>query len=192
MHRLSDAVHDRVAYAISQLAAHTSPSRLEAAQIIQFSLSHPAMSSKIEILKQSEFGSRIAEEEIDDLQSYFVETESWRKVLSGDVDIVFGSKGAGKSALYSLLVAQKEHLRLGRRTVFIAAENPRGAPAFRDLTTAPPLSEEEFRGLWKLYFLNISATYLRHHLTTVSHQDADAKEVFDFLAANGLLIQTPR
>lgn len=145
------------------------------------------MSSKIAILKQSEFGSRIAEDEIDELQSYFVETESWRKVLAGDVDIVFGSKGAGKSALYSLLVARKEELRLGRRTVFIAAENPRGAPAFRDLTTAPPLSEEQFRGLWKLYFLSISSNYLRHHLTSNGLHDIDATKVFDFLTANGLL-----
>ena len=70
--------------------------------------------------------------------------------MAGDVDIVFGAKGSGKSALYSLLTAKKEEFRLGRRTIFLQAENPRGTPAFRDLTTAPPLSEEHFRGLWKL------------------------------------------
>lgn len=145
------------------------------------------MSPKSDVLTHSEFGSRVAEDEIDDLKSYFVETEPWRKLLGGEVDIVFGSKGAGKSALYSLLVAQKEVLRLGRRTMFIAAENPRGAPAFRDLTTAPPLSEEEFRGLWKLYFLTICADYLRHHINTVGLQDIEAKDVFDFLTSNGLL-----
>jgi hypothetical protein len=145
------------------------------------------MISRERILTKAAFGSRIAEDELDELQAYFVETEQWRKVLAGDVDIVFGAKGAGKSALYSLLVAQKEQLRLGRRTMFLAAENPRGTPAFRDLTTAPPLSEEHFRGLWKIYFLSISANYIRHHLDTTRTANADASEVIDFLAKNGLL-----
>ena len=92
------------------------------------------MRSRASILTKAVFGSRIAEEEIDRLQLYFVETEQWRKVLAGDVDIVFGAKGSGKSALYSLLVARKDELRLGRRTIFLAGENPRGTPAFRDLT----------------------------------------------------------
>lgn len=103
------------------------------------------------------------------------------------MDIVFGAKGAGKSALYSLLVAQKDRLRLGRRTIFLAAENPRGTPAFRDLTTAPPLSEEQFRGLWKLYFLAISSNYLRHHLTSSKIENKAAAYVFKILEANGLL-----
>ncbi|MDC7706331.1 P-loop ATPase, Sll1717 family [Vogesella indigofera] len=145
------------------------------------------MQSKTKILTEASFGSRIAEDEVDELHSYFVETEQWRKVLSGDVDIIFGSKGAGKSALYSLLVSQKENLRLGRRTVFLAAENPRGTPAFRDLTTAPPMSEEHFRGLWKLYFLSISANYIRHHLDSTQTENKDANSVIDFLASNGLL-----
>lgn len=139
------------------------------------------------ILSQSNFGSRIAEEELDQLQSYFVETEQWRKVLAGDVDIVFGAKGSGKSALYSLLVDRREEFRLGRRTIFLAAENPRGTPAFRDLTTATPLSEEQFRGLWKLYFLSILANYIRHHINSSRSQIPDAQDVIEFLTQNGLL-----
>ena len=139
------------------------------------------------ILSESRFGSRIAEEEMDRLQLYFVETEQWRKVLAGDVDIIFGAKGSGKSALYSLLVARKEEFRLGRRTMFLAAENPRGTPAFRDLTTVPPMSEEHFRGLWKLYFLSILANYIRHHIDISRTQIAEAQDVIDFLTNNGLL-----
>jgi len=59
-------------------------------------------------LQSSTFGSRVAEDEGEDLKSYFVETEQWRKVIAGDVDVIYGSKGAGKSALYSLLVDQKK------------------------------------------------------------------------------------
>lgn len=145
------------------------------------------MTNRQDVLTKAIFGSRIAEEEVDELHSYFVETEHWRKVLAGEVDIIFGSKGAGKSALYSLLLAQKEQLRLGRRTLFLPAENPRGTPAFRDLTTEPPLPEDKFRSLWKLYFLAIAANYLRHHLTTSKTTDASASELFDLLSNSGLL-----
>lgn len=147
------------------------------------------MAKRKDLLTDAVFGSRIAEDEVDELHSYFVETEQWRKVLAGEVDIIFGAKGAGKSALYSLLVAKKELLRLGRRTIFLAAENPRGTPAFRDLTTEPALSEEKFRGLWKLYFLCIAANYLRHHLSMSKISNAAASEVIDQLSQNGLLAQ---
>lgn len=66
-----------------------------------------------DVLVNAGFGSRIAEDEVDNLHSYFVETDQWKRLLSGEVDVVFGAKGAGKSALYSLLVAKKDELRLG-------------------------------------------------------------------------------
>jgi hypothetical protein len=63
---------------------------------------------KKQTLTSATFGSRVAEDETDGLHSYFVETEQWRKLVAGDIDIVFGAKGAGQSALYSLLISQKE------------------------------------------------------------------------------------
>jgi hypothetical protein len=35
----------------------------------------------------------------------------------------------------------------------VPGEKPRGAPAFADLVVDPPTSQQEFVGLWKLYFL---------------------------------------
>jgi len=143
--------------------------------------------NKKAILTATSFGSRVAEDESDELSSYFVETEQWRKIIAGDVDIIYGPKGSGKSALYSLLVKQEEKLRLGQRTVIIAAENPRGTPAFRDLAQDPPTSEEEFKGLWKLYFLTVLANYLRRHYEVSKTSDPNATEAINILAENGLL-----
>jgi len=56
------------------------------------------------------FGQRVAEDEVDELASYFVQTEQWRLVESGQVDIVFGSKGAGKSAIYSTLLSRADEM----------------------------------------------------------------------------------
>jgi len=144
------------------------------------------MDKKTTLINTS-FGSRVAEEEADDLQSYFVETEQWRKLFAGDIDVVYGPKGSGKSALYSLLVSKREDLRLGRRTVFIPAENPRGTPAFRDLASDPPATEEQFRALWKIYFLALGANYVRHHFTTTNRpQTPNAARVIDFLTSQML------
>src|SRR5579863_6991818 len=98
---------------------------------------------KRSVLLDTTFGERVAEDEGDELKSYFVETEQWRKIIAGDVDIVYGAKGSGKSAIYSLLQSEYETLRLKRRIVVIAAENPRGTPAFRDLVDDPPATEDE-------------------------------------------------
>lgn len=142
---------------------------------------------KLTALMDARLGSRVAEDEVDSLYQYFVETEQWRKLYAGDVDIVFGAKGSGKSALYSLLVSKKDLLRLGHRTVFLAAENPRGTPAFSDVVANPPVSEEAFRGLWKLYFISLAAHYMRHHLQASKMGSTKAAVVITALVDNGLL-----
>lgn len=141
-------------------------------------------------LQQCDFGSQIAEDEIAKLSSYFVETEQWRKFYSGECDIVFGAKGSGKSALYSLLTSKKEEFRLGKRTIFLQAENPKGTPAFRDLaaiTEGKQPSDDHLRSLWKLYFLSILANYIRHHLEKTGHINQECQDVIEILTKNDLL-----
>jgi hypothetical protein len=104
---------------------------------------------KHEILSTVTFGHRVAEEETDVLEAYFVETDDWNRLFRGEIDVVYGPKGAGKSALYSLLLAKSGDL-FDKGILLISGENPRGATAFRDLATNPPASEREFVGLWKL------------------------------------------
>lgn len=106
------------------------------------------------ILRESTFGHRVAEEEIEVLSTYFVETDHWSRLFRGDIDIVYGPKGSGKSALYSLLIARGGEL-FDQNILLVAGENPRGAPVFRDLMADPPASEPEFVGLWKLYFCSL-------------------------------------
>lgn len=45
----------------------------------------------------------------------------------------------------------------------VPAENPSGAPIFKDLVGDPPTSESEFKGLWKFYFLSLIAQHLREY-----------------------------
>lgn len=114
------------------------------------------MTNKGELLRQISFGSRVAEEESASLKNYFVETNEWKRVYGGEVDVVYGPKGSGKSAIYALLQERSTEL-FDNSILYIAAENPRGATAFRELVTDPPTSEREFQDLWKLYFSSLAA-----------------------------------
>ena len=135
----------------------------------------------VDVLKVSDFGQRVAEEEADDLHKYFVETDNWAKLVSGQVDIVYGPKGAGKSALYSLLVQNRDAL-FDRGILLIAGENPRGATAFKNIASDPPDREEVFVGLWKLYILNLINQIFIEYGINNSHSQL----VRDFLTAEGL------
>lgn len=134
------------------------------------------------VLRDMSLGRRVAEEEIDELSAYFVETDQWRKVLDGEVDVIFGPKGAGKSAIYSTLLGRYDAL-FDEGIVLVSAENPKGTPAFRDLVSDPPTSETEFVSLWKLYILSLVGSVL-----TEEHLDSTAaREVKGALAREGLL-----
>ncbi len=137
---------------------------------------------KTDCLRNISFGNQIAEEERDALKEYFVRTQAWDKIFRGDVDIVYGPKGAGKSALYVLAQDHADDL-FDTNVIQVSAENPRGAPAFRDLDSDPPTSEREFVGIWKLYFLTLVARSLDEY----GIKNVYAKSVLDQLDAHNLL-----
>jgi hypothetical protein len=135
------------------------------------------------VLSEITFGHRIAEDETDELASYFVETDQWNKVLSGDADIVYGPKGSGKSALFSLLRQKRDELS-ERRILLAAGERVRGTPVFEDLVADPPASEEQFRSLWKLYFLSLIGTVFR--LASIDNEAS--RKLLPILENAGLLM----
>lgn len=137
---------------------------------------------KLVVLRAARFGQRVAEDETQDLSTYFVETDQWRRLYEGSIDVVYGTKGAGKSALYSLLISRKNEL-FDRNIFLIAAENPRGQPAFSNLLVDPPPTERHFVALWKLYI----ASLLHSVLAEYGINNASTKELEDALAREGLI-----
>src|SRR6266851_2135653 len=121
-----------------------------------------AAMNRLDLLKQMSFGSQVAEDEVSALASYFVETNQWARIANGEIDIIRGEKGAGKSAIYSLLMTKSGDF-FDRGILLVAAENPRGATVFKDLVADPPTTEVEFTALWKLYALAIISQQLREY-----------------------------
>jgi hypothetical protein len=137
---------------------------------------------RLKLLKQISFGSRIAEDEIAELSRYFVETDQWTRISNGEIDIVRGDKGSGKSAVYFLLIAKTDDF-FDQNILLVTAENPRGTTVFKDLTSDPPTSEAEFIVLWKLYILTLIGKELREFGIT----GQSAKEIYAALEDAGFL-----
>jgi predicted ATPase/DNA-binding XRE family transcriptional regulator len=116
------------------------------------------MASELALLKSMTFGSQVAEREQADLESYFVETSQWQRMAAGEIDIVYGPKGSGKSAIYSLMMRRAERFSKSNIAI-VLAENPQGAAVFAALQRDPP-EPDEFIGMWKLYFALILADAL--------------------------------
>lgn len=128
------------------------------------------------------FGDRVAENESQDLASYFIKTEHWEKVASGKADIVFGSKGAGKSALYTLLFKHAEQLQK-EGTTLISAEKPTGQTVFSEIKNKPPTTEVEFITLWKIYVCQL----IVQQLLEGGYCNEEASEVKNKLVEAGLI-----
>jgi hypothetical protein len=128
------------------------------------------------------FGDRVAENESQDLSVYFIKTEHWEKVRSGKADIVFGSKGAGKSALYTLLFKQAEQLQQ-EGTTLISAEKTTGQTVFSEIKNTPPTTEVEFMTLWKIYLCQL----IVQQLLESGNCTEEASEVKNKLVEAGLI-----
>ncbi|MCL6406973.1 hypothetical protein EXT70_15020 [Dickeya dadantii] len=135
-------------------------------------------------LDKISFGERVAEQESERLSNYFVKTQQWESLYSGDVDIIFGAKGSGKSALYTLLLKRNDDFK-NKNTVLLSAEKPTGQTVFSDVSDEPPTAEKEFVTLWKIYFLQIICDWLLSN----GHNKGNAKVVIDKLIASGLIKQ---
>lgn len=137
--------------------------------------------TNLALVKGISFGSRVAEDEKDGLSSYFVETETWRKVRQGEVDVVLAPKGSGKSAIYSMLVSSADDL-FDEGILLAPGENMTGAPAFAALAK-DVLTEADLIRVWKLYFLMLISEELHDY----GIKNDKSKELFEHLRDADLL-----
>ena len=107
-----------------------------------------------ELLRNLNLGNSVAEFD-QDLKSYFVETQAFRELVSGDKDIIAGDKGTGKTALYKVLKERAWEFPQLRDVEVVSAFNPSGNPVFQRLGTIPVLTEGQYVTVWKGYILSL-------------------------------------
>lgn len=137
---------------------------------------------RLALLKQLSFGLQVAEDEVNAIANYFVETDLWDRIINGEIDIIRGEKGTGKSAIY-LLLEQNRDLLFDRGVILVSAEKPRGTTVFKDLIPDPPTTEQEFIILWKIYLVTIIA----HELRSLGLGDSSLTDVYLVLEEASLL-----
>ena len=138
--------------------------------------------SKRSVIQSIGFGSDVAEHEAKELARYFVETDQWARISAGQVDLIYGAKGSGKSAIYHLMMNKKQEFK-DRKILLISAENPDEDPAFTEISADLPTAEAEFKGLWKLYLCSVAAIRARD----AGVKNAQLDEVLTYLAELGLV-----
>lgn len=112
-----------------------------------------------ELLRKLDLGNSVAEFDAE-LKSYFVETQTFRALVKGDVDIVAGDKGTGKTALYRVLRDRDREFPELAHVEILPAFNPVGNPVFQRLGQVPQLDEGQYTTIWKSYLLSLVGNWL--------------------------------
>ncbi|RBQ13765.1 hypothetical protein DQE82_06840 [Micromonospora sp. LHW51205] len=112
-----------------------------------------------QLLKQLDFGSSVAEHD-KLLESYFVETETFRALIEDRADVIAGDKGTGKSALYRILSTRYTQIPELRDVEVISAFNAAGSPIFQRLNEGAVQTESQYIGIWKAYILALAGNWI--------------------------------
>jgi hypothetical protein len=112
-----------------------------------------------DLLRSLDFGNSVAEFDAE-LKRYFIETETFRAIVTGNVDIIAGDKGTGKTALYKVLRDRYREFPEFRKVEILPAFNPAGNPVFQRLGQVPVLTEGQYTTIWKSYLLSLVGNWV--------------------------------
>jgi hypothetical protein len=110
-------------------------------------------------LRKLDLGSSVAEFD-QQLETYFVETQSFLDLIENRRDIIAGDKGTGKTAIFKILHRRYTSLPALRNTIVVPAFNPSGNPIFQALAEKEAMEEPEYNRFWKAYILSIVGNWV--------------------------------
>jgi hypothetical protein len=109
------------------------------------------------LLSGLDLGASVAEEDTI-LEEARIETSAFTDVISDRVDLIPGTKGSGKSALFRIFVDFLPDALLSTRKVVVAhGVHAPGDPVFHAFVRQfEKLSEEEFVSFWCIYLVSLA------------------------------------
>jgi hypothetical protein len=110
----------------------------------------------LSLLQTLQVGAPIAEDD-NLLYESRVETSVFSDLIGDKFDIIRGTKGSGKSALYQLVANfLADDLLSDRRTAIIKAVETKGDPVFQQFQPDfDKFSETDFENFWRIYFISL-------------------------------------
>lgn len=134
-----------------------------------------------ELAQMISLGASVAEFD-QDLEKYFVETDTFATVIADGGDIISGDKGTGKTAIYRILKKSYRSYPQLDSVEIVDAFNPQGDPVFQRLTYGPDLSEDQYRTFWKAYLLSLVGNWILDiYEPSFNVAMSDLKNTLDYL-----------
>jgi len=133
------------------------------------------------LVRSLNVGSPIAEDDAL-LHEARIETSVFSEIMDDRVDIIRGTKGSGKSALYRIFTKFLADLMLENyQVIIVKAEDTTGDPIFLKFKPQfEQLDEVDFQNFWRIYFLSLIESQI---LSQAKYQSAFASaesEIKDF------------
>ena len=140
------------------------------------------MKLRSEVLRTVNLGNSVAEYDTR-LVDYFVRTAAFTDFVEDRRSIVSGDKGAGKTAIYQYVSAERESIPALADVMLVPAFDFGKDPFLYELTTQAPLTEDEYRSFWKAFLLSL----VGNRVLRENEGDPISKELRLILDATGLL-----
>ncbi len=141
------------------------------------------MSDRLSLLQKLTLGNSVAEFD-QDLDRYFLETNTFRLLVEGKIDIIAGDKGSGKTAIYRYVSDNYSNLPALAGVTILPGVNPSGNPVFQRLAQAGSFTEGQYVTVWKAYILSLVGNWILQ-IYEGSYSDA-ARKLDDVLRKTGL------
>jgi len=107
------------------------------------------------IMRELKIGNSVAEHD-SLLESARVETPVFEDVLNDKYDIIFGRKGAGKTAMFKIIDILSDYLLMKNNIVILSGVNSAGESLFNEFKDEfASFSEKDFESFWKFYFVSL-------------------------------------
>lgn len=126
------------------------------------------------ILLEFDIGDDVAEFD-ERLSSYFVETSSFRDIITDKADLILGAKGSGKSAIFKHLANPNADIPELNDVDIIPAFNVQGSVIFRRLSASPPVSASAYRFIWVTFIVAMISNHLLSTYASTMDLDRLAK-----------------
>lgn len=138
------------------------------------------------LLNSLNLGSPVAEHD-SALADYFIETDTFTRLVEDKGDVIAGDKGTGKTALFTILKDRYDERSTTGDFEVVSAFNPAGTPIFSRLLDKGVLAESEYIGVWKTYVFQLAGNWLLDYYGEV--RTGRMPELEEMLQRSGLRVR---
>lgn len=133
------------------------------------------------LLDNFDIGSSVAEHDTA-LKEARIETSVFTGLAQDTIDLIRGTKGSGKSALFLIFSEYlKEHLLEKYNIVIVNGVEPQGDPIFQSFHDSfNDLDEIEFQNFWRIYFVSLIDRYFIEDSKFSEIKNKYTNEIQDF------------